>query len=70
MPFFRPEKGGANFRSNSQLVPIQLVPIPPILTRYSEHLKKRQLVTGEQLRNETDEKEHGKQDNYLSKRKE
>lgn len=65
MPFFRPERGGANFRSHSQLVPI-----PPILTRYSEHLKNRQLVPGEQLRNETDEKEHGKQDNYLSKRKE
>lgn len=55
MPFSRPEMGGANFRSNSQLLLVL-----PILTGYLEHSKNRQLTPGEQLRKETHEKEHGK----------
>lgn len=36
MPFFRPEIRGANSKRNAQFVLI-----PPILTRYSEHLKNK-----------------------------
>lgn len=49
MLFFRPEIGGANSKRNAQLVLI-----PPILTRYSNHLKNKTvgIWTGQQMRNE------------------
>lgn len=45
MPFFRPETGRANSKRNGQLVLT-----PPILIRYSEHLKNKTVVPGQPMR--------------------